>query len=131
MPGHRAIATLVATLAIGAGAVVAGCGGGSSTPATTAADGRGVYDEAHNVITLTPGPKFIIRMPDPDEGAEWRLMDTTSVGGVSLAGMQQANGGGDWNFDTIGAGSGVLEFRKFATGADDPDQTMTFEVEIT
>ena len=124
---RSAVAVLILALM---GAAAAGCGSGSTGPVTTAADGRGVYDEAHNVIRLAPGPKFIIRMPDPGEGSEWRLMGTSPVGGVSLAGMQQANGGGDWNFDTIGAGSGVLEFQKFAAGADDPDETMTFEVEI-
>ena len=126
-------AWLAAVAMLTTGLVLAGCGGGgggSTTPATTAADGRNVYDPSHNVVRLPPGPKFIIRMPPPGEGASWRLMGTESVGGISLAGMQHSDGNGNWNFDTIGAGSGVLEFQKFLTGSDDPDETVTFEVEI-
>lgn len=126
-------AVLGAVAILGGGLVVVGCGGGgggSTTPATTAADGRNVYDPSHTGIRLPPGPKFIIRMPDPGEGSQWRLMGTDSVGGVSLSGMEQPDGGGNWNFDTIGAGSGVLEFQKFAAGSDDAAETVTFEVEI-
>ena len=127
-------AWLAAVAMLTTGLVLAGCGGGtgggSTTPATTAADGRNVYDPSHNVVRLPPGPKFVIRMPPPGEGASWRLMGTESVGGISLAGMQHSDGNGNWNFDTIGAGSGVLEFQKFLTGSDDPDETVTFEVEI-
>lgn len=132
-PRARALALAGATALLATGAVAVGCGGGgggATTPATTAADGRNVYDPSHNVVRLPPGPKFIIRMPPPGEGASWRLMGTESVGGISLAGMQHSDGNGNWNFDTIGAGSGVLEFQKFLPGADDPDETVTFEVEI-
>ena len=126
-------AVLGAVAMLGGGLVLAGCGGGgggSTTPATTAADGRNVYDPSHNVIRLPPGPKFIIRMPDAGAGASWRLMGTETVGGISLSGMSEADGTGDWNFDTIGAGGGVLEFQRFLPGADEPDETVTFEVEI-
>ena len=126
-------ALLGAVAMLGGGLVLAGCGGGgggSTTPATTAADGRNVYDPSHNVIRLPPGPKFIIRMPDAGAGASWRLMGSETVGGISLSGMSEADGTGDWNFDTIGAGSGVLEFQKFLPGSAEPDETVTFEVEI-
>lgn len=126
-------AVLGAVAMLGGGLVLAGCGGaggGSTTPATTAADGRNVYDPTHNVIRLGAGPKFIIRMPDAGAGASWRLMGTETVGGISLSGMSEADGTGDWNFDTIGAGGGVLEFQRFLPGADEPDETVTFEVEI-
>ena len=69
-------------------------------------------------------------MPDAGAGASWRLMGTETVGGISLSGMSEADGTGDWNFDTIGAGGGVLEFQRFLPGADEPDETVTFEVEI-
>lgn len=131
---HRTALVAVAALALSGPALLAtGCGGGgggSTTPATTAADGRNVYDPTHNVIRLGAGPKFIIRMPDAGAGASWRLMGTETVGGISLSGMSQADGTGDWNFDTIGAGGGVLEFQRFLPGADEPDETVTFEVEI-
>ena len=131
---HRTALVAVAALALSGPALLAtGCGGGgsgSTTPATTAADGRNVYDPTHNVIRLGAGPKFIIRMPDAGAGASWRLMGTESVGGISLAGMQHSDGNGNWNFDTIGAGGGVLEFQRFLPGADEPDETVTFEVEI-
>lgn len=124
---------LGAVAMLGGGLVLAGCGGGgggSTTPATTAADGRNVYDPSHTGIRLPPGPKFIIRMPDAGAGASWRLMGSEAVGGISLSGMSEADGTGDWNFDTIGAGSGVLEFQRFLPGSDEPDETVTFEVEI-
>ncbi len=131
---HRTALVAVAALALGGPALLAaGCGGGgggSTTPATTAADGRNGYDPTHNVIRLGAGPKFIIRMPDAGAGASWRLMGTETVGGISLSGMSEADGTGDWNFDTIGAGGGVLEFQRFLPGADEPDETVTFEVEI-
>lgn len=131
---HRTALVAVAALALSGPALLAtGCGGGgggSTTPATTAADGRNVYDPTHNVIRLGAGPKFIIRMPDAGAGASWRLMGTETVGGISLSGMSEADGTGDWNFDTIGAGGGVLEFQRFLPGADEPDETVTFEVEI-
>lgn len=129
----RAMALAGAAALLATGMTVTGCGGGgggSTTPATTAADGRNVYDPTHNVIRLGAGPKFIIRMPDAGAGASWRLMGTETVGGISLSGMSQADGTGDWNFDTIGAGGGVLEFQRFLPGADEPDETVTFEVEI-
>lgn len=130
----RATIAAITVLALGCGGVVlAGCGdggGGSTTPATTAADGRNVYDPSHNVISLGAGPKFIIRMPDAGAGSSWRLTGTESVGGISLSGMSEADGTGDWNFDTIGAGGGVLEFQRFLPGATEPDETVTFEVEI-
>ena len=129
----RMAALLGAVAMLGGGVALAGCGGGgggSTTPATTAADGRNVYDPSHNVIRLPPGPKFIIRMPDAGADATWRLMGTETVGGISLAGMSAADGAGDWNFDTIGAGGGVLEFQRFLPGANEPDETVTFEVEI-
>ena len=123
----------LAVLALpGAGLVAAGCGdgGGATTPATTVADGRNVYDPDHRFITLPPGPAFIVRMPDPGEGQRWRLATPDGMGGVSLKGLEQASGAGDWYFETIGAGEGTLEFLKTATDSEDSSESVTYEVKI-
>ena len=123
-----------AVLLLGGGALVAaGCGGGgggATTPATTVADGRNVYDPEHRMVILPPGPKFIIRMPDPGEGQVWRLFTPENTGGVALKGLQNASGSGDWYFETIGAGAGTLEFRRTGAGNEDSSESVTYEVKI-
>jgi len=120
-------------LAVAAPALVAGgCGGGGSatTPATTAAGGVTVYDPDHRMITLAPGPAFIVRMPDPGEGQRWRLDTPEGMGGVSLKGLQNDSGAGDWYFETIGAGEGTLQFRKTPVDSEDSSESVTYEVKI-
>ena len=127
------LATTILALG-GTGLVAAGCGsggGGATTPATTVSDGRNVYDPDHRMVTLPPGPKFIIRMPDPGEGRVWRLFTPEeTMGGVSLQGMQDASGAGDWYCDTIGAGAGTLEFRRTGVDNEDSAESVTYEVKI-
>lgn len=129
---HRATLALIAAFGLGGtGLVATGCGGGgATTPATTVADGRNVYDPDHRIINLPPGPKFVIRMPAPEEGSEWRLFTSQQTGGVSLKGIENANGAGDWWFDTIGAGGGTLEFRQTPIGTEDSTESVTYEVNI-
>lgn len=95
------------------------------------AGGRNVYDPDHRVINLPPGPKFIIRMPDPGDGMRWRMFTAEDAGGVGLSGTQNPDGGGDWYFDTIGPGTATLEFRKTSDDGEEPSDTVTSEVNIT
>lgn len=112
--------------------VTSGCGGGDGTPARTSPEGLAVYTPDTSVIRVAPGPRFIIDMPRPDDGAEWRLMGVPDdTGGVSLKGMAAADGGGAWTFDTIGAGSGTLEFQQIPVNGQEPTDTMTFEVTVS
>ena len=112
--------------------VTSGCGGGDGTPARTSPEGLAVYTPDTSVIRVAPGPRFIIDMPRPDDGAEWRLMGVPDdTGGVSLKGMAAADGGGAWTFDTIGAGSGTLEFQQIPVDGQEPTDTMTFEVTVS
>ena len=122
---------LLCTAALAGGSIIAtGCGGGDGTPVSTTGDGRAVYDPSSTVINLPPGPKFVIRMPAAEEGSEWRLFTAQQTGGVSLKGIENANGAGDWWFDTIGAGGGTLEFRQTPIGTEDSTESVTYEVNI-
>lgn len=131
--GRRRIITsalAVAALA-GGGLVMAGCGGADGTPAGTTGDGLAVYDPDHNVVNIAPGPRFIIQMPAPEDGSEWRLFSAPDdMGGVSLKGMASADGGGHWTFETIGAGTGTLEFQQIPVGSDEPSDSVTYEVNV-
>ena len=89
-----------------------------------------MYDPSSTVINLPPGPKFVIRMPAPEEGSEWRLFTAQQTGGVSLKGIENADGAGDWWFDTIGVGGGTLEFRQTPIGTEDSTESVTYEVNI-
>ena len=121
-------AAIAATLV--AGVALSGCGGADGTPASTTEGGLAVYDPDHNVVNVAPGPKFVIRMPAPEEGSEWRLFTAQQTGGVSLKGIENADGAGDWWFDTIGAGGGTLEFRQTPIGTEDSTESVTYEVNI-
>ena len=124
-------AALVAT-ALALGGVVAGCGGGGDgLPASTAKDGALVFDPDHTTVNVAPGPRVVIQMPAPEGGSEWRLFSSPdTMGGVSLKGMENADGAGRWTFDTIGAGSGVLEFRQVPVGSEDSTESVTYEVNV-
>lgn len=102
-------------------------------PTPTAAEtGPPVFRPGDDTITLTAGPQFVIELPEPEEGAEWRLFSRPDdMGGVSLKGMANVNGGGRWTFDTIGAGSGTLEFQQIPSGGQEPTETTTFEVTVS
>ncbi len=128
---RRASLVAVAALALGgSGLAATGCGGDDGTPVGTTGDGRAVYDPSSTVINLPPGPKFVIRMPAPEEGSEWRLFTAQQTGGVSLKGIENADGAGDWWFDTIGAGGGALEFRQTPIGTEDSTESVTYEVNV-
>jgi len=130
--GLRKAGVVCATALAGAVLVLGGCGGGDGTPARTTSDGIAVYTPDTSAIRLAPGPPFIIDMPPPDEGQEWRLVSIPDdAGGVSLKGMAAADGGGPWTFETIGAGSGTLEFQQVPVGGQEPTDTTTFEVTIS
>jgi hypothetical protein len=112
--------------------VTSGCGGGDGTPARTSADGVAVYTPETSVIRLAPGPQFIIEMPPPEEGTQWRLGSLPAdMGGVSLKGVASADGAGAWTFETIGPGYGTLEFQQVPVGEQKPTDTTTFEVTIS
>lgn len=131
--GATAVAASAVLLLGGGALVAAGCGGGgggATTPATTVADGRTVYDPDHRMVILPPGPRFIIRMPDPGEGQVWRLFSPENTGGVALKGLGNASGAGDWYFETIAAGAGTLEFRKTGADNEDSSESVTYEVRI-
>lgn len=122
-------AAIAATLV--AGVALSGCGGADGTPASTTEGGLAVYDPDHNVVNVAPGPGFVIQMPAPEGGAEWRLFSAPDdMGGVSLKGMENADGAGRWTFDTIGAGSGMLEFRQVPVGSEDSTESVTYEVNV-
>lgn len=123
-------ALAVAAIATG-GAVMAGCGGADGTPASTTKDGLAVYDPGSNVVNIAPGPRFVIQMPAPEGGSEWRLFSAPDdMGGVSLKGMQNADGSGQWTFETIGAGAGTLEFQQIPVGSDEATDSVTYEVNV-
>ena len=122
-------AAIAATLV--AGMALSGCGGADGTPVSTTKDGLAVYDPDHNVVNIAPGPRFLIQMPAPEAGSEWRLFSTPDdMGGVSLKGMASADGGGQWTFETIGAGNGTLEFQKIPVGSGEPSDSVTYEVNV-
>ena len=128
---RRTAAVVLACAGIATATVAtAGCGGADGTPASTREDGTNVYDPDHNVINLAPGPRFVIQMPEPEEGQEWQLHSEADVGGVSLKGMERPDGGGAWLFDTIGAGAGVLQFRQAPPETEDFTESVDYEVNI-
>jgi hypothetical protein len=132
MPRARMFTPLALVLIAGGTLLLGGCGGGDGTPARTSPEGLAVYTPDTTVIRVAPGPRFIIDMPRPDDGAEWRLMGVSDgTGGVSLKGMAAADGSGAWTFDTIGAGSGTLEFQQIPVDGQEPTDTMTFEVTVS
>ncbi len=132
MISRRWSATSLACVALVAGVALSGCGGGDGTPARTTPEGVAVYTPDTSVIRLAPGPRFIIDLPPPENGAQWRLVSIPDeAGGVSLKGIASADGGGPWTFETIGAGSGTLEFHQLPPGGQVPTQTATFEVTIS
>lgn len=126
----KTAALVAATLALGG--VVAGCGGGGDgRPASTAKDGALVFDPDHTVVNVAPGPRVVVQMPVPADGTEWRLFSSPDdMGGVSLKGIENADGAGRWTFDTIGGGSGVLEFRQMPVGSQDYTESVTYEVNV-
>jgi len=131
IPARRHVLPLLGAAALaGAGALAAGCGGADGTPASTTKAGLAVYDAQHNVVNLTSGPKFVIVLPEPPAGARWQLVGQENVGGITLQGMQRANGGGQWTFATTGAGSGTLEFQQVVAGSDDATDEQDYEVNI-
>lgn len=109
------------------------CGGGDATPVSTTQDGTAVYGPDAGRIALTAGPRFVIDMPVPETGWAWRLFTIPDdMGGVSLKGIAGAQGGGAWTFETIGAGSGTLEFRRVRDGdGNDVAETSTIGVRVS
>jgi hypothetical protein len=125
--------TVLCALALaGAALLLGGCGGGDGTPARTTPEGLAVYTPDTSVVRLAPGPRFIIDMPPPEEGTEWRLGSLPAdMGGVSLKGVASPDGAGAWTFETVGAGYGTLEFQQVPIGEQKPTDTITFEVTIS
>jgi hypothetical protein len=134
VPVARRIAVIgvTATVALGLGAGLSGCGEDDGLPSYTTKAGVAVFTPADSSIEMTAGPQFIVELPAPARGASWQLVSTPDdMGGVSLKGMSRATGTGRWTFDTIGAGSGTLEFQQIPSGGQEPTETTTFEVNVT
>jgi hypothetical protein len=129
---HRiALASLAVTAVLSTGAGLAGCGD-DGLPTYTTKAGIAVFTPDDSSIVLSGGPQFIVELPAPAPGASWRLVSTPDdMGGVSLKGMSSATGTGRWTFDTIGAGSGTLEFQQIPSGGQEPTETTTFEVTVS